>query len=306
MSHHLHALATPLQHEQDAAESPELFEAITPLLTIVKGHATVSSLQIAEHFDKLHKNVLRDIRDLIESLPTKHQLNFEQTVIERENPSGGENIKSPAYRITRDGFTLLAMGFTGERALAFKLAYLDAFNAMEKQLLTGTMIGRATGLPTKQLCILQDQSWKLIQRLERTKQADVRAVLYRQLVDVCADMGHTAPPLQALGHETPPQPEAVTEFWAAFHALQNAGVKVNHSHKPDLIAINLKQFMQLAVAHGLPLAKSPVLKDALRLSRTPPFVDQRTVRSAIVGSAIYCWLFQADQQAGAAASTTPA
>jgi phage regulator Rha-like protein len=42
--------------------------------------------------------------------------------------------KDPAYRLTRDGFTLLAMGFTGKRALQFKLAYIDAFNKMEAEL----------------------------------------------------------------------------------------------------------------------------------------------------------------------------
>lgn len=56
--------------------------------------------------------------------------NFEETVELRANPSGGAAIPSPGYCITRDGFTLLAMGFTGKKALAFKLAYIDAFNAM--------------------------------------------------------------------------------------------------------------------------------------------------------------------------------
>ena len=48
----------------------------------------------------------------------------------RENPSGGAMIQSASYRITRDGFTLLAMGFTGKKALQFKVGYIAAFNAM--------------------------------------------------------------------------------------------------------------------------------------------------------------------------------
>lgn len=304
MSTPLHALNSMLKTLEERADAFHQAEATSPVLTVVDGQATTTSLDIARHFEKRHDDVLRAIRNLLAQLPAERARNFAETLFEVPGPNGAVR-QEPAYRITRDGFTLLAMGFTGERALAFKLAYLDAFNAMEKQLQAaatpGAMIGRVTGLPTKQLCCLQDQSWKLIQRLERTTQADVRAVLYRQLVDVCADMGHTAPPLQALGHETPPQPEAVTEFWAAFFALQDAGVKVNHSHKPYLIAVNLKQFMQLAVAHGLPLAKSPVLKDTLRLSRVPQFMDVRTVRSAIVGSAIHCWVFQDEPADGAAA-----
>lgn len=304
MSTPIHALNSMLKTLEERADAFHQAEVAAPVLTAVDGHATTTSLDIARHFEKRHDDVLRAIRKLLAQLPAEHARNFAETLFEVPGPNGAVR-QEPAYRITRDGFTLLGMGFTGERALAFKLAYIDAFNAMEKALQAAAtpnaMIGRATGLPTKQLCILQDQSWKLIQRLERTKQADVRAVLYSQLVDVCADMGNTAPPLQALGHETPPQPDAVTEFWTAFHALQNAGVKVNHSHKPGLIAVHLKQFMQLAVAHGLPLAKSPALKEALHLSLTPLFVETRTVRSVIVGSPIHCWLFQADQQAGAAA-----
>lgn len=304
MSTPINALNSMLKTLEERADAFHQAEVASPLLAVVDGRATVTSLQIAEHFDKRHDNVLRAIRDLMDKLPADWLSHFEETLFEVPGPNGAVR-QEPAYRITRDGFTLLAMGFTGDRALAFKLAYIAAFNKREKALQAAAtpnaMIGRATGLPTKQLCILQDQSWKLIQRLERTKQADVRAVLYSQLVDVCADMGHTAPPLQALGHETPPQPDAVTEFWTAFHALQNAGVKVNHSHKPGLIAVHLKQFMQLAVAHGLPLAKSPELKEALHLSLTPQFVETRTVRSVIVGSPIHCWLFQADPQTGSAA-----
>lgn len=140
-----------------------------------------------------------------------------------------------------------------------------------------------------------------MQRLERTTQAEIRAGLYLQLLEVCVDMDHIAPPLESLGHEEPAQPEAATEFWSAYQALVTAGVKVNHSHKPGLIAINLRQFSQLAVAHGLPIAQGSDLKDALHQSRKPAFVGSRTVRSAIVGSPVHCWLFQAEQAVEASA-----
>ena len=51
------------------------------------------------------------------------------------------------YLLTRDAFTLLAMGFTGSRALAFKVAYINAFNRME-QLLTGRAEAQAIPAPT--------------------------------------------------------------------------------------------------------------------------------------------------------------
>ena len=67
-------------------------------------------------------------------MPEDRLGNFSQTVVTRVNPSGGAPIQSKAYRLTRDGFTFLAMGFTGEKAQAFKWAYIDAFNRMEEAL----------------------------------------------------------------------------------------------------------------------------------------------------------------------------
>ena len=105
-------------------------ETITSEITlqIVDGKVVAISTDVARHFGKQHDNVVRDIENLIAQLPSDQLPNFGETVIERPNPSGGEPIKSRAYRMTRDGFTLLAMGFTGKRAL-LKLAYIDAFEA---------------------------------------------------------------------------------------------------------------------------------------------------------------------------------
>ena len=112
-----------------------IFQSSTSPLVTISGHrAVTTSKAVADHFGKRHDHVLRDIKELIAELPVEHLPNFGETVIERENPSGGAPIKSPAYEITRDGFALLCMGFTGKKALAFKLAYIDAFNRMEAEL----------------------------------------------------------------------------------------------------------------------------------------------------------------------------
>ena len=102
-------------------------------LTVVDGQPTTTSNDIARHFGKKHDEVLRRIRNLLEQLPEGYARNFAaiQAVIDL---GMGRTRQDPAYRITRDGFTLLAMGFTGKRALQFKLAYIDAFNKMEAQL----------------------------------------------------------------------------------------------------------------------------------------------------------------------------
>lgn len=104
-------------------------------LTIRDGKPTATSVQIAAHFEKRHDNILRDIRDLIEGLNTTPEgeefnlLNFQEIPI---TDSRGRT--HSAYALTRDAFTLLAMGFTGEKALHFKMAYIAAFNRMEAEL----------------------------------------------------------------------------------------------------------------------------------------------------------------------------
>lgn len=97
-------------------------------LVIMKDkQAVTSSLQVAESFNKNHQHVLRSIDGL-----KKDVSNFGQMFIETNLPdSYGRNRRG--YYMNRDGFTLLAMGFTGDKALQFKLQYIDAFNEMEQQ-----------------------------------------------------------------------------------------------------------------------------------------------------------------------------
>lgn len=103
----------------------------------------VSSLDIAETFEKEHKNVLRDIQELTCS-EEFNQLNFEP--IEYKD---ARNRKQKAYAMTRDGFTMLVMGYTGEKAMKFKEAYIKQFNAMEKTL-QGKLIEREKGIAVRQ------------------------------------------------------------------------------------------------------------------------------------------------------------
>jgi Rha family phage regulatory protein len=99
-------------------------------IAAIGDNLTTTSQQVAAVFGKRHDDVLKRIRILVGELPEDRLGYFAETVEVRANPSGGAAIPSIGYRITRDGFTLLAMGFTGKKALEFKLAYIDAFNAM--------------------------------------------------------------------------------------------------------------------------------------------------------------------------------
>jgi Rha family phage regulatory protein len=109
---------------------------LKPRLAVVQGKVSVTSLAVAEHFGMLHKNVLRDIEQILKDAPVRfRRLNFELTFREIPGPNGAVR-KSPYYRMTRDGFTLLAMGFTGKEAFRWKIAYIEAFSGMEQNLLT--------------------------------------------------------------------------------------------------------------------------------------------------------------------------
>lgn len=89
----------------------------------------VSSRDIARVFEKEHKNVLQSIQNL--KCPASFTaLNFQLS--EYEDSTGRV---LPEYLITRDGFSFLVMGFNGEKAGEWKVKYIQAFNAMERELL---------------------------------------------------------------------------------------------------------------------------------------------------------------------------
>lgn len=99
-----------------------------PDVHLSHGRPTTTSLNIAQVFGKQHKNVLRDIQQL--EIPDEfRRLNFQPAEY-----LDAQKKPRPMYEVTRDGFTLLAMGFTGRRAMQFKLAYIQAFNRMEAEL----------------------------------------------------------------------------------------------------------------------------------------------------------------------------
>lgn len=97
------------------------------------GVAVTTSFLVAEAFEKKHKNVLRDI-DSLECSETFQGLNFEPLLRIRELPNGCRK-EERYFNITKDGFTILAMGYTGKKAMEFKEKYIAAFNKMANQLI---------------------------------------------------------------------------------------------------------------------------------------------------------------------------
>lgn len=127
--------------------STKALPAISPeCLSVVNDQVTTTSLDVARIFGKRHDNVIQAIEaieipeefthlknkvsgDLLKNKEIKMQ---PFTKCEYKDPSGRTY---PAYRMTRDGFTFLVMGFIGKRATLFKWAYIEAFNRMEASLL---------------------------------------------------------------------------------------------------------------------------------------------------------------------------
>lgn len=112
------------------------------ILSTQNGEPVVSSRQIAENFDKNHRDVLRAVDNLKEDVRNFAQMFFETTAPD----SYGRGQR--AYMMNRDGFTLLAMGFTGKVALEWKLKYIAAFNEMEKKLAEQPQLTRSQLLAT--------------------------------------------------------------------------------------------------------------------------------------------------------------
>lgn len=107
----------------------------TPTVTLINGQPKTTSIDIAKTFTKRHCDVLRAIENLIKS----DDFSSTQFCVHVQNIEIGKGAtrESKYYEITRDGFALLAMGFTGLKALQFKISYIQAFNAMEAKLTQG-------------------------------------------------------------------------------------------------------------------------------------------------------------------------
>ena len=116
---------------------------LTPDLCMLDGKAYCTSLQVAEHFDKRHDNVMRDIEATIaqvvetsEKLKSEGIANlFKKSEYSYANNLGAQ-VKKPMYYLSEQGFTLLAMGYTGAKAMKFKLAYMAAFEKMRDAIYT--------------------------------------------------------------------------------------------------------------------------------------------------------------------------
>lgn len=194
------------------------------------GSAFTTSTDVATFFDKRHSHVLRAIEVLLSDLRERIQWQdpadvedlwddedhqpkiglmvlkdlFEAANVEVSIGSGAVR-RDPIYNLSRDGFALLAMGFTGKQALTFKLAYISAFNVMEARLRQPYVaplaedLEFARGLRIKDKLMLHEQAYKASRALSVATNADERRQAYWQLYQVNTTLGLPMPTMEALG-----------------------------------------------------------------------------------------------------------
>ena len=127
--------------------------------------AVTTSLVLAEVFEKKHQHVMEAIRKLTVENSTVKKMFVEDSYLNSRNQ------QQPMYYMNRDGFTLLAMGFTGSKAMEFKLKYIDAFNKMEKQIKEETKFRLPTNLnemSTMFYSVMKDQDKKIEEQGEKS------------------------------------------------------------------------------------------------------------------------------------------
>ncbi|WP_369040542.1 Rha family transcriptional regulator [Stenotrophomonas maltophilia] len=205
----------------------------TPVVRVSStGSAFTTSTDVAAFFDKRHSHVLRAIEGLLCDLrehiqwPNRADVDdqsdagahqpkiglmgpedlFEAADVEVSIGSGAVR-RDPIYNLSRDGFALLAMGFTGKQALAFKLAYISAFNTMEAKLRQPYVaplaedLEFARGLRVKDKVMLHEQAYKASRALSTATNEDERRQAYWQLYQVNTTLGVPMPTMEALGVE---------------------------------------------------------------------------------------------------------
>lgn len=160
-----------------------------PTLQAKDGRLTVTSLQVAEHFGKRHNDILRAIRNL------NCGNEFIAANFERASYFDGAGKSCPMVNISRDGFALLAMGFTGSRFTHWKVSYIATLNnsdpALETLYVEPLVSDREfrQGIALRDKLMLQEQNRLIAERLKAGSAPFVRRNLYFQLRQVNDALG---------------------------------------------------------------------------------------------------------------------
>lgn len=134
-------------------------------LVIMKdGKAVTDSLKVAETFEKNHRDVLKATRNLTAQNFAVKNMFSETTYINKRGQV------QPIIYMDRDGFTLLGMGFTGKKAMEFKLKYIEAFNKMESYIRKQEAVKQLPQTPEGQIRLLLESSVHTDERLTNVEE----------------------------------------------------------------------------------------------------------------------------------------
>lgn len=148
------------------------------------------------------------------------------------------------------------------------------------------------GPSVAQYLAAQSLRLRLLDRLEFTRQLEMRQTIHDQLRLLSDLMGLPTPPLESVRPAGSPDSASVSQLWVVLNMLREKGVPYNHAHDPRLLAISSPHIEKLCAEHRL---MTPSLRQMRRaLAAAPRFIDYRTVKSTLTGRSTKCWVFQAD------------
>lgn len=167
------------------------------------GEVYTDSLRVAKAFSKNHRDVLKTIREAVAKICASGENQdymkkmFVETFFEYASGEGGSVInRAPMFKMSQDGFALIAMGYTGQRAMDFKIRYIKAFNAM-RSMLENIRISESVG---------KSPSVQEIEAKARLMEAEARVLEARQKVSAM---------FVELGYRTDiPEYKAISESYA--------------------------------------------------------------------------------------------
>lgn len=138
---------------------------------------------------------------------------------------------------------------------------------------------------------LQNQTLRLAQKLQGTRNRVERRMMHQMLEGMCAELGIDTPALEELGHDAPQPPDILGSFWDAIETLKAMKVNFDHSRTPHVMALSLNEIRQHFKDAGIRIEIDAPLRKALKQSDAPRFAAQKPVNSRITEKAKNCWVF---------------